>query len=145
MTAPTPTPPAKFTTPEDVAARYVDGTYPLEAKREWTQRRIVDVESSLIGLVPSLGTTPVDQLDPTRVLRVVALVADKVLDLYENPRGATSKTSGMDGFSETEQYRATTTSQKIWFSEQELASVRPPKKRRSQLGTFGAKPWGVPC
>lgn len=145
MTAPTPTAPAKFTTPEDVAARYVDGNFPLEAKRAWVQQRIVDVESTLIGLVPSLGTTPVDQLDPARLRRVVALVADKVLDMYENPRGAYAKTSGMDGFSETEQLRQTTTSQKIWFSEQELASVRGQKQRRGPLGTFNAKPWGIPC
>ncbi|MBU8830834.1 hypothetical protein [Mycolicibacterium goodii] len=145
MTEPIPIAPAKFTTPEDVRDRDATGNFPLEAKRAWAQKRIEDVESHLLGLVPSLAMTPVEQIDPARRRRVVALVADKVLDLYENPRGATSRTSGMDGFTETEQYRATTTSQKIWFSEQELASVRPPKRRRSPIGTFGAKPWGVPC
>lgn len=144
MTAPVPVAPAKFTTVEDVKSRYVEGTFPTD-RDTWVQLRIVDVESMLIGLVPSLGTTPVNDIAPDRRLRVVALVADKVLELYRNPRGAASADQSMLGLSASEHYRATTTSQAIWFSQQELDSVRPTGiRRRPRIGTWMAAPWDVP-
>lgn len=141
-----PVEPAKFTTVADVTSRYVEGDFPA-GKAEWVQERIVDVESMLIGLVPSLGA-PVGEIEDARRRRVVALVADKVLELYRNPRGAgaRNKTSTMDGFSvsDNETFRDKTTSQAIWFSEQELNSVRK-RKRRSDLRSIPVAPWNVPC
>ena len=139
-----PVAPAKFAHPDDVVARYVEGTFPAD-KAEWAQGRIEDVESILIGLVSSLAA-PVDQIDPVRLRRVKALVVDKVLELYRNPKGRSSTTSGMDGFSATDQYRSSTTSQAIWFSKQELDSVRARKRKRRFGSVPVAPPWYArPC
>lgn len=135
-----PVDPAKFTTVGDVTSRYVEGTFPSD-KSSWVQARIVDVESMLIGLVPTLGTTLVDDIADDRLRRVVALVADKVLELYRNPRGAASQDQSMDGFSTSLTFRSSTTSQAIWFSVQELDSVRDRKaKRRPKFGTIPVGP-----
>jgi hypothetical protein len=136
--------PGKFTSRADVTSRYLEGTFPSD-RLPWVDQRILDVEGELIGLVPSLRNLDPDSGDQDRVARVRRLVADKVLDLFENPKGSLSKTSGMDGFTETEQLRPRSNTSLIYFTEQELNSVRLPRPRRAALGTFNASPWGVPC
>lgn len=142
MADPTPpVAPAKFAHPDDVAARYVEGTFP-EEKTAWAQLRIEDVEFDLIGLVPSLGATPADEIDPARLRRVKTLVVDKVLELYRNPDRKTSKSSSMDGFSEVSGYSQNRSGDRpvIHFSEAELDKVRPPRARRRKFGTIPVGP-----
>lgn len=147
MADPTPpVAPAKFTHPDDVVARYVEGTFPAD-KTTWAQLRIEDVESDLIGLVPSLGTTPVGEIDPARLRRVKTLVVDKVLELYRNPDRKTSKSSTMDGFSEVSGYSQNRNGDRpaISFSQEELDRVRV-KVKRSKFGTIPVgPPRYMPC
>jgi hypothetical protein len=75
----------KFVEEADVTDRY-EGDFP-SGRLTWLETRIDDVEADLILMVPSLGV-PVDQIDPTRLQRVKALVADKILELYRNPERA---------------------------------------------------------
>ena len=117
----------------------MEGVFPAD-KSDWAQRRIEDVESILIGLVSSLAA-PVSEIESVRLRRIKALVVDKVLELYRNPKGRSSATASMDGFTETDQYRSTTTSQAIWFSKQELDSVRARTRKRRFGSVPVAPPW----
>lgn len=148
MTSPTPDD-AKFVTSEDVVARF-EGNFP-PGRVTWVKWRILDVENELIGEVPSLAVLDPDSDPETaegrRVGRVRTLVIDKVLELYRNPDGATSKTQAMDGLSESRSYgrEKTGTGPGITFTEDELNRVRLKRKRRPKIGTYGVAPWGVPC
>jgi hypothetical protein len=140
-----PVDPARFTHPDDVSARWILGDWSAGDVNwdEWAQERIVDVEAELLGLVKSLQTF--DPLtDPRRARAVKTLVVDKVMELRANPRGVASVNQGMDGFSASEQTRANTTSQAIWFSEQELDSVRVSVTRR-RFGTIYVGPGPYAC
>ena len=90
---------------------------------------------------PAAGGAPAPPPPPDRVK---TLVIEKVLDLYRNPSRKTSKTSGMDGFTETEGYSQHRNPDRpvIAFSEAELDRVRLPKRRRPKLGTYGVAPAG---
>lgn len=136
-----PEEPALYAHPDDVADRYVEGTFP-STKTAWAQLRIEDVESILIGEVPDLASTV--GIDDARLRRVRTLVADKVLDLYRNPEGKSASTSTMEGLTETYQFRGSRSNEAITFTEAELNRVRPKRRARRQLGSYGVAPWGIP-
>jgi hypothetical protein len=155
VTSPTPDD-GKFVTSGDVVARFV-GVFPAD-RVTWVKWRILDVENELMNKVPSLATIDVDadpaDPDPVvaavgrRVRSVETLVIDKVLELFNNPKGGTSVTSSMDGFSTTygfTQNRDASKGTGVHFTEEELNRVRLPRKRRPKFGTYGVAPWGVPC
>jgi hypothetical protein len=140
-----PVDPARFAHPEDVSARWIIGDWSAgETDWDvWAQERIVDVEAQLIGLVPSLATFD-PATDPRRARAVKTLVVSKVMELRANPRGVSTISQNMDGFSASEQTRVATTSQEIWFSEQELDSVRA-KVNRRRFGTIYVGPGPNVC
>ena len=144
-----PVAPAKFAAPSDVEARYIEGTWAQPATTDWdawAQKRIEDVEGQLIGLVPSLDAT-VEEIaaqpgGANRLRNAKYLVVSKVLELRRNPTGSASVSQSMGPFDATFQARATTTSQEVWFSEQELDSVRRRTvKRRIGMIPVGPGPW----
>lgn len=156
MSSPTPPDDGKFVTSDDVVARFV-GNFPAD-RVTWVKWRILDVENELMNKVPSLATIdvaadpqstdPVEAAVGRRVRSVRTLVIDKVLELFNNPKGGTSVTSTMDGFSTTygfTQNRDASKGTGVRFTEEELNRVRLPKKRRSNFGTIGVQPWGIPC
>jgi hypothetical protein len=141
-----PVDPARFAHPEDVVARWIIGDWAMPDTVDWdawAQERIVDVESELIGLVPSLATFD-PASDPRRARAVKTLVVSKVMELRRNPTGVTAVTQSMGPLSATEQTRTATTSQEIWFSEQELDSVRLQRSRR-RFGTIYVGPGPNVC
>lgn len=137
-------PVVKFADPDDVSARY-EGTIP-DDRREWVELRIADVESELMGQVPSLRK-PLDQIaadssaagDPGRLDRVRALVCRKVLDLYRNPDGAAQKSQTMGDVSMTWS-RGGTGGPVATFTADELDGVRL-KATRSRFGVATVAPW----
>lgn len=150
MSSPTPPADGQFVTSDDVVARF-DGVFPSD-RVTWVKWRILDAENELVRLVPSLQTINVnadpDSSEGRRVRSVRTLIVDKILDLHYNPRGSTSVTSGMDGFSTTYGYAQNRTSGRgagIAFTEEDLNRVRLPKRRRPKIGTYGVAPWNVPC
>jgi hypothetical protein len=144
-----PVAPAKFAAPSDVEARYIEGTWGQPATRDWdawAQERIEDVEAILIGLVPSLDATVVEiAAEPggaNRLRNAKTLVVSKVLELRRNPTGAAQISQSMDGLSADFGTRSRATSQEVWFSEQELDSVRRRTvKRRIGMIPVGPGPW----
>ncbi|BDY33162.1 hypothetical protein [Mycolicibacterium mageritense] len=144
MTNPEPAD-GKFVNSAAVVAR-LEGKTPSTGRVTTIKWRILDVENELMGEVPSLRTIDLDSPDPAvqiRIGRVRTLVIDKVLELYRNPDGASSKSQAMDGISTTRSYRDGS-GPGISFTEDELNRVRLPKPRRPKLGTYGARPWMVP-
>ena len=144
MTTPAPPADGKFVNSDAVVGRL--GKTPSPSRLTTIKWRILDVENELMGEVPSLRDIDVASNDPAvkiRVGRVRTLVIDKVLELYNNPDGATSKTQEMDGIIASRSYRPGT-GPGISFTEEELNRVRLPKPRRPKLGTYGARPWMVP-
>jgi hypothetical protein len=127
----------------DVANRYVEGTLPsnLTVEDGWVDLRIKDVENELMGLVPSLDGANPDQLEPSRLGRVVALVSDKVLDLYRNPQRAKQLTQAMGdmniGSTLSNGFDAM-----IDFTDEELNRVRI-RTQRARFGTAILTPWKV--
>lgn len=136
-----PVAPAKFVHPDDVAARF-EGAIPGD-KLPRVQLLIEDVESTLIGLVPSLAV-PADQVDPDRLLRVKALVCAKVLELYRNPDGASQTSQAMESMSVTRSYYRDISRGSISFTEAELRTVQL-RTKRSKFGTVPIGPWRVGC
>lgn len=136
-----PVAPAKFVHPDDVAARY-EGVIPAE-KQARVQVLIEDVESTLIGLVPSLAVSA-NQVDPDRLLRVKALVCTKVLELYRNPDGASQTSQAMESMTVSRSYYRDTTRGAIFFTEAELRTVQL-RTKRSKFGTVPIGPWRVGC
>lgn len=136
-----PVAPAKFVHPDDVAARF-EGDIPSE-KLPRVQLLIEDVESTLIGLVPSLAV-PADQVDPDRLLRVKALVCAKVLELYRNPDGASQTSQAMESMSVSRSYYRDISRGSISFTEAELRAVQL-RTKRSKFGTVPIGPWRVGC
>lgn len=146
MTAPElPDPPVgRFVTFEAVQARFEKT---ISSNRvDSVKWRIFDVENELLGEVPSLRDLDPDTGDEVRVGRVQSLIIDKVLELYRNPGGASSISQAMGDLSSTHGYRRDGSGPRlgIQFTEEELARVRPPRRRRPKLGTFGVRPFQVP-
>jgi len=140
----------KFAEIDDVTGRY-EGAFPdgYAGSGGWIDLRIGDVESELMGQVPSLRKTLAEINadsaavgDPDRINRVKTLVCEKILDLYRNPRGATSQSTTTPDISITNSYGyfQDRTRGKIAFSPGELDSVKL-KKRRSNFGTVHVAPW----
>lgn len=128
----------KFAEVEDVTARY-EGDFPPE-REDWVDLRIDDVEADLILMVPSLSED-VDQIDPTRLARATALVADKVLELYRNPERARTRTEGAGPYNETmTTYDSGRTPAKGYFTDAEVATLRL-RSRRANLGVAHVKPF----
>jgi hypothetical protein len=145
MTAPTPAD-GKFVTSDAVMARF-EGIFP-SSRVTWLKWRIVDVENELLGEVPSLRTIDLDSTDEAvkiRIGRVRSLIIEKLLDLYRNPDGASTKSQAMDGFSESRSYQQGSSEGRgrIAFTEDELNRVRLPKRRRPKIGTYGVSPAGT--
>ena len=136
----------RFVTADAVRSRF-EGTIPA-GRTEWLKLRILDAETELMGLVPSLQSLDPDTTDPVaaiRVGRVRTLIIDKVLELYRNPDGAQSKSQALDGITSTRSYsRDRSAGPGVTFTDAELNRVRLPKPRRPKIGTYGAAPWRVP-
>ena len=121
-----------FATFDDVSVAF-EGTIP-SSREEWVERKIIDAESLLVSLVPSLGDGDVSE---ARAKRARAIVCDAVLRVYRNPAGATQESdSGM--FTVTRSKAVD--SGLLYFTPEELASVRVAVKR-SRVGTIKVSPW----
>lgn len=127
----------KFVEQTDVTNRY-EGDFPSD-RLAWVDLRIDDVEADLILMVPSLGV-PVDEVDPTRLQRVKALVADKVLELYRNPSRARTVTSTSGPYSDTDTFDTGKSMPKGYFTDYEVRNVRL-RAKRSNLGMAKVKPF----
>ncbi|KLO25898.1 hypothetical protein ABW16_21545 [Mycolicibacter heraklionensis] len=142
----------KFAEIADVTGRYEDkdalpSSY--SAAGGWIDLRIGDVESELMGQVPSLRKT-VGQInadsaaagDSDRISRVKTLVCEKVLDLLRSPggRASLSTTTPDITISSSYGYVPDKTRGKIAFTPTELSSVKL-RRRRSNFGTVPVKPW----
>jgi hypothetical protein len=129
----------KFVQPADVTDRY-EGDFP-SGRTTWLTKRIDDVEADLILLVPSLNVDDVDQIGPTRLQKVKALVADKVLELYRNPERAKTRTQAAGPYNESTTYDTGNgkTPPKGYFTDAEVATLRLGRKR-SNLGVAHVKP-----
>jgi hypothetical protein len=128
----------KFADTLDVTSRY-EGDFPTE-REAWVSTRIDDVEADLILMVPSLGLS-VDQIDPTRLARAKALVADKVLELYRNPSRARTTTEASGPYSESTTYdNGSRSGPRGYFTEDEVRNLRL-RTKRSNLGVARVQPW----
>lgn len=141
----TPSPDGKFATQDDVTSRF-EGTIPSN-RLAWVTKRIGDVESELMFQVPSLRKS-VPEIDAEstaagdedRLNRVKSLVADKVLDLYRNPEGASQRsTTTPDITTSRAWYAADATRGRVQFTPAELDKVRMPS-RRPRFGTIMIQP-----
>ncbi|WP_458317113.1 hypothetical protein [Mycolicibacterium brisbanense] len=141
-----PVAPAKFVHPDDIAARF-EGTIPapqlVTNPPGRVQLLIEDVESTLIGFVPSLAA-PADQVDPDRLRRVKALVCAKVLQLYRNPDGANQVSQTMEQDTVSRSYYRDTMRGLVSFTPEELDGVRL-RTKRSKFGTVPVAPWRPTC
>jgi hypothetical protein len=126
----------KFAELGDVTARY-EGDFPTD-RDDWAVLRIDDVEADLILMVPSLDV-PIDQISPTRLQRVKALVADKVLELFRNPERLTQHTTTFGPLSEAMSYQNSRVSPKGYFTDNEVSTIRL-RSKRSNLGVARIKP-----
>lgn len=140
----------KFAQVADVTGRF-EGNFPTD-REAWVGLRIGDVESELMGWVPSLRKT-IDDItadntaagDTDRLNRVKRLVCDKVLDLYRNPRGTTQQTTTTpdvtlaDSFGSDKTRGGDNTRGRIAFTQDELDTVRL-RKQRNKFGTFQVQP-----
>lgn len=127
----------RFAVWDDVVNRY-EGELP-DDREDWVDTRIDDVEADLVLMVPSLGL-PLDQIDPTRLQRAKALVADKVLDLYRNPERSRTRTSTSGPYSDTVTSDNGKSAPKGYFTDDEVANVRL-RSKRSNLGVAKVKPF----
>ncbi|KMV23340.1 hypothetical protein [Mycobacterium heckeshornense] len=141
MTSPAP---GKFVTPDDVTGRF-EGDFPAD-RMQWLSLRIADVESELMGWVPSLRKS-VDQInadsaaagDPDRLSRVKRLICDKVLDLFRNPDGASTSAITTPDITISRAYSPATARGQVVFTEAELDTVRL-RKQRVKFGSFTVQP-----
>lgn len=126
----------KFTSVQDVTGRF-EGNFPSD-RLPWVLLRIGDAESELMYQVPSLRK-PIEQIaaesdaagDEDRLNRVKGVVANKVLDLYRNPDGASQRsTTTPDITTSRGWYGSDATRGKVEFTNSELASCRLIKPRR---------------
>ncbi|OCB57642.1 hypothetical protein A5677_16895 [Mycobacterium malmoense] len=127
----------RFVQPADVTDRY-EGTFPAD-RSTWLDKRIDDVEADLILMVPSLDVTDVGQIAPTRLQKVVALVADKVLELYRNPERARTRTETAGPYSDSTTFDSGRTGTRGYFTDDEVANIRL-RTKRSNLGVAHVKP-----
>lgn len=127
----------RFVEPVDVTDRY-EGDFP-SSRSTWLEKRIVDVEADLVLMVPSLAV-PVLQIDPTRLQRVQALVADKILDLYRNPERARTRTETAGPYSDSTTVDSGRSSPRGYFTDDEVRNVRLHPKR-SNLGVARVQPF----
>ncbi|TDO18137.1 hypothetical protein EV580_1319 [Mycobacterium sp. BK086] len=135
MTDPEPTQ-GKFASPEDVTGRY-EGNFP-DSRLPWVGLRIGDVESELMYQVPSLrkstGEIAAESTaagDPDRLNRVKSVVANKVLDLFRNPDGASQRsTTTPDITTSRGYYSSDPTRGKVEFTTAELDKCRLIKPKR---------------
>lgn len=127
----------KFAELSDVENRY-EGDFPSD-RDAWATTRIGDVEADLILMVPSLGV-PVDQIGATRLQRVKALVADKVLDLYRNPERSRTRTLAAGPFTEAITSDNGPRSPRGYFTDDEVRNVRL-RTKRSNLGIARVAPF----
>jgi hypothetical protein len=129
----------------DVASRYIegDGVLPsdITGSGGWVDLRINDVESELMGLVPSLDGTVLADLTSSRAGRVVSLVCDKVLDLYRNPMRARNLAQAMGGITSTT-VASNGFGAMIDFTEEELNRVRL-RTPRPRYGSAKMTPWKI--
>ena len=123
----------------DVAARY-EGTIP-DARTNWVETRIEDVESFLIHLVPTLADPNISE---SRQHRAKVLVCDKVLEIYRNPDGSTQRSQVMGPMTDTRSWSKEVATGRITFTEDDLRQVREPAKKRRRIGSMQVSPWGVP-
>jgi hypothetical protein len=127
----------KFVEEADVTDRY-EGDFP-SGRLTWVETRIDDVEADLILMVPSLAV-PVDQIDPTRLQRVKALVADKILELYRNPERARTRTETAGPYSDSTTFDSGKAALRGYFTDDEVRNVRLHPKR-SNLGVARVRPF----
>lgn len=135
----------KFASTADVSARF-EGAFP-DSRVPWAITRIGDVESELMFQVPSLRKS-IDDItaesaaagDPDRLNRVKSLVANKVLDLYRNPDGASQRsTTTPDITTSRGWYASDPTRGRVQFTVDELNKVRL-HTRRQKFGTIHVSP-----
>ncbi|MEU9806225.1 hypothetical protein [Mycobacterium sp. NPDC050853] len=138
-----PAAPAKFASVDDVTSRF-EKAFPSD-REGWVQLRIEDVEAELMARVPSLRV-PVGEIAADRLRQVKRLVADKVLELYRNPDGASQVSQTMEQDTMSRSYSRDTYRGKIAFTDDELDSVRL-KTKRPRFGTISvaAPPWSAQC
>lgn len=145
MTDPQPTP-GKFASRDDVTSRF-EGSIPSN-RLAWVDLRIGDVESALMGKVPSLRKS-IDDIeadntaadDEDRLNRVKILVADKVLDLYRHPDpGENQLTRTMPDITTSRTWSPDPTRGRVQFTADELDSVRL-RKRQQRFMTIGVAPF----
>jgi hypothetical protein len=135
----------KFAELDDVTSRF-EGEFPSD-REDWAELRITDAENALMGLVPSLRKT-VDEIqadsvargDLSRLDRVKSLVCDKVLQLYRNPDGSTTRLRTVDDVTESRSWFRNELGGMITFTDEELTGVRV-YKRRARIGVIGVTPW----
>lgn len=127
----------------DVENRYIEGELPADITGVggWIDLRIGDVEDQLMGLVPSLNGMVLAALDPVRGGRVVALVCDKVLDLYRNPRRAKNLAQAMGDINATTS-ASNSFNAMIDFTDEELNRIRL-RTPRARFGTARTVPWKI--
>lgn len=138
----------KFASLEDVTGRF-EGTFP-SGRSAWARLRIGDVEQELMYQVPSLRkdlptiTAESEAVgDPDRLDRVTRLVADKVLDMYRNPRGPqTQQSTVTPDITTTDSWSPDPTRGRVQFTPAELDSVRLLKPRQ-KFGSFMIVPGHV--
>jgi len=122
-------------TRDDVRDRF-EGVIP-ESRDVWLDRRIGDVEARLIARCPWLAPHRLSTLPPEIVENARTVVADAVLRLWRNPGGRQARSAG--SFSETLGQSATRND--IHFTDEELASLMLPRKRRRRYGTLQTGAW----
>lgn len=137
----------KFASETDVTGRF-EGTIPPN-RLPWVDLRISDVESELMGKIPSLRKS-IEEItaesiaagDEDRPNRVKSLVCEKVLDLYRNPGGPTTQhsTTTPDITISRAWASGDLTRGRVQFTCDELDSVRL-RKRKKKFGTVAVAPW----
>ena len=122
-------------TRENVRERF-EGVIPV-SKDVWLDTRIADVEARLLARCPWLAPHRISTLPAEIVDNARTVVADAVIRLWRNPGGRRSRSAG--SFSETLGDDATRTG--IYFTDDELASLMLPRKRRRRYGTLQTGAW----
>lgn len=132
----------------DVQNRDVEGLLTSTATESggWVDTRITDVENELMGLVPSLDGTTLQQvqdgaIEASRLGRIVSLVCDKVLDLYANPRRLKQLGQAMADINTTSTM-SNSFDAAIDFTEEELNRIRV-RTQRARFGTAKVPPFKI--
>jgi hypothetical protein len=140
-----PSPDGKFATQDDVTGRF-EGSFP-SSRLAWVTLRIGDVESELMYQVPSLRKSINDIQadneaagDTDRLNRVRNVVANKVLDLFRNPRGPqTQQSTTTPDITTLDAFSPDPTRGRVQFTVAELDSVRL-HTRRQRFGSIMIQP-----